>query len=47
MPKGRRGRILVPANVDFPVFDHPGKGLTKLKQREAAKLALRQVEVLS
>ena len=47
VPKGRRGRILVPPNVDFPVFDHPGKGLTKLKQREAAKLALRQVEVLS
>ena len=27
-------------------FCHPGGGLRKLKQREAAKLALRQVEVL-
>ena len=37
----------VPTDTGICAFRHLGGGLTKLKQREAAKLALRQVEVLS
>ena len=59
IPKGGCSCALVPAPCPNPsqtraqthrlccAFRHPGGGLTKLKQREAAKLALRQVEVLS
>ena len=55
VPKGGCGCALAPAPCRNRAqthrfrcaFRHPGGGLTKLKQREAAKLALRQVEVLS
>ena len=51
MPKGGSGAHALPKPVPKPTvccaFRHPGGALTKLKQREAAKLALRQVEVMS